>query len=336
MDTYKILKNLNQTIDPCYIGGYVTYGNTPFGVNSAYNLPIFLENKVDELGVLVGFSGEVEQVEQLVNFTYTISGNTVTVYGSSNTDRFRTLIEQNFTVKWGDGATSILPINDTYQTLQPNVSHTYTNSNTYNISVTLESPWTTETLKKIVKVPSINPNIIDNELGRFTNLSVPSYGNSNPTYLNYLNDLEYTNSVKYNTFRYLGIGGSKLSELKKYGEDSYSNITNGTDEIGNYTGYTFTYQNNSEVMILTYRDYNDGITLITGTTEGFTKEEIFNTMLTRNEHFLGFVEDPTIYSDVFIERGKQGVMEKNFRLSEIDNVGELEVYGNGYFNIRKQ
>jgi hypothetical protein len=56
----------------------------------------------------------------------------------------------------------------------------------------------------------------------------------------------------------------------------------------------------------------------------------------RNEHFLGFVEEPRVYSDIFVDRGKQGVTEKNLRLTEIDNVGELAVYGNGFFKVRKQ
>jgi hypothetical protein len=59
-------------------------------------------------------------------------------------------------------------------------------------------------------------------------------------------------------------------------------------------------------------------------------------MITRNEHFLGFVDDPQIFSDVFVERGQMGVMERNFRLTEMDNTGELDVYGNGYFKVRKQ
>jgi hypothetical protein len=48
------------------------------------------------------------------------------------------------------------------------------------------------------------------------------------------------------------------------------------------------------------------------------------------------VEQPTVYSDVFVERGKQGVMENNLRLGEIDNMGELSVYGNKFFTIKKQ
>ena len=49
-----------------------------------------------------------------------------------------------------------------------------------------------------------------------------------------------------------------------------------------------------------------------------------------------FIDEPTIFSDIFVERGKQGVLEKTLRLSEIDNIGELNIYGNGYFNIKKQ
>ena len=51
---------------------------------------------------------------------------------------------------------------------------------------------------------------------------------------------------------------------------------------------------------------------------------------------MGFVEQPTVYSDIFVERGKQGVMEVNLRLGEIDNMGELDIYGGGYFKIKKQ
>jgi hypothetical protein len=59
-------------------------------------------------------------------------------------------------------------------------------------------------------------------------------------------------------------------------------------------------------------------------------------MVTREEHFLGFVEQPRVYSDIFVSRGKQGVLENNLRLGEIDSMGELSVYGNKYFKIKKQ
>jgi len=98
--------------------------------------------------------------------------------------------------------------------------------------------------------------------------------------------------------------------------------------VGSYTGYT--------IDNLSYKDYDDGITTITGTTTDFQKEEVFNEMLTRNEHFIGFIDEPSIFSDVFVERGKQGVLEMNLRLGEIDNVGEIDIYGNGFFQVKKQ
>jgi len=150
----------------------------------------------------------------------------------------------------------------------------------------------------------------------------------------------YTGATTGVTFSYIGIGSSRLTELKKYGKTGYTQtLTSGSSMIDGvlYTGYTFTYIGKTgTTTTLQYFDRFDGFTEIRGNTTGFTKEEVFNYALTRNEHFLGFVEQPTVFSDIFVERGKQGVMERNFRLSEVDSMGELNVYGNGYFKVRKQ
>jgi hypothetical protein len=142
------------------------------------------------------------------------------------------------------------------------------------------------------------------------------------------------------TISYIGIGSSRLDEKRKYGTGSgYDTSTftygNTLDNIG-YTGYTFTYTGSNTNAILYYRDRADGFTEIAGSTTGFTQEEVFEQTLTRNEHFLGFIEEPRVYSDIFVDRGKQGVSEKNLRLTEIDNLGELSIYGNGFFKVRKQ
>jgi hypothetical protein len=182
--------------------------------------------------------------------------------------------------------------------------------------------------------------------GTLTGFTIPYTNISSDTLTpnsgsDYLNDYEYNPATGYTTtgFTYLGIGGSKLSELKKYGAAGYTQtLTSGSITGGiTWTGYTFGYTHNTTGSTsLQYRDYSDGYTMITGSTTGFTKEEVINYTLTRNEHFLGFVEQPTVYSDIFVERGKLGVMERNFRLSEIDSMGELSIYGNGYFKVRKQ
>jgi hypothetical protein len=171
--------------------------------------------------------------------------------------------------------------------------------------------------------------------GVYQNLNIGTHRDANYPYSAY--------TENYSGFTYYAVGGSRIQELKKYGANPYDGVELefDTDDNGDYTGYTFTYpitgKTTPSTETLYYRDYSDGYTMITGRTDGFRTEiDLINYTLSRNEHFLGFVEEPTIYSDVFVERGKQGVMEMNLRLGEIENMGELSVYGNGFFKVKKQ
>lgn len=293
-----------------------------------HNLPIYLNSSVDEMGVMVGFDGDIEQIEQIVNFSYTQTGSTIQVFSTVNPDKLRKIVEQTYTINFGDGSVSGLTVNSGIvgQTL-PNITHTYVTPSGYTIDITLNSPWTIQKLSKKITVPK---NVsVSNPLGTFTGSTVPAYSNLTGQTQNYLNDYDYAPGYTgYTSFTYLSIGKSRISEKKLYGSNSYSGVTGGTDSVGIYSAYT--------IDSLFYKDYTDGYTLITGTTSAYTKEEVFNNILTRDEHFLGFIDDPVIYSDVFVERGKQGVMEKNLRLGEIETIGELELYGNGYFIIKNQ
>lgn len=290
-----------------------------------YNLPLYIESTVDEMGVMVGFDGKVEQIEQLVNFTYSgvTNSRTVHIYSSINPDKLRSIVEQNFEVNWGDGTTlQTLPVNGgVVSSNLPSLSHTYQSGVTNStITIKLLSPWTTQFVSKNLTLPFKDPVSVLNPLGTFTGTTIP---------LDYLNDLEYnSNPTEPTTIKFMGIGQSRIEELRKYGQDTYSGVTTGTTENVNWSGYT--------IDGLYYRDFQDGYTMISGSTSSFTKEEVINKMVTRNEHFLGFIDEPTVYSDVFVERGKQGVMEKNLRLGELDSVGEIDLYGNGYFNVKKQ
>ena len=290
-----------------------------------HNLPLYLESTVDEMGVMVGFDGGVEQIEQIVNFTYSGVTNTRTVhiFSSVNPDRLRKIVEQTYEVNWGDG-TSVqnLSVNTgTNGTALPTLSHTYNSGITETtITIKLISPWTTEFVSKKLILPFKNPNTISNPLGTFTGTTIP---------LDYLNDLDYSDDpTETTTIKFMGIGQSRIEELRKYGQTEFVGVTTGITDNVTWSGYT--------IDDLYYRDFEDGFTMISGTTSDFTKEEVINHMITRNEHFLGFIDEPIVFSDVFVERGKQGVMEKNLRLSEIDNVGEIDLYGNGYFNVQKQ
>jgi hypothetical protein len=296
--------------------------------NESYNLPIFLEDTLDVMGGMVQFNGFIEQIEQIVNFTYTQTGSTIQIYGSTNPDKLRQIIEQSFTINWGDGSTDNLVVNQgIIGNALPTLSHTYSTSSGYTITISLDSPWTKQKLEKKVTIPK--DITVSNSLGTFTGVTVPAYSNLTGQTQNYLYDFDYTvGYTGYTTFNYLAIGKSRISEKKLYGSNQYSGVTTGVTEGIIYSAYT--------IDGLYYRDLSNGYTSITGSTSAYTKEEAFNTLLTRNEHFLGFIEDPIIYSDIFVERGKQNVTEKNLRLGEIDSTGEIDLYGNGYFPVRKQ
>jgi hypothetical protein len=42
---------------------------------------------------------------------------------------------------------------------------------------------------------------------------------------------------------------------------------------------------------------------------------------------------PQIQTDIYVERGKYSAFEALERLGEIDNIGDLERYGYGFFKI---
>jgi len=352
-----------------------------------YVIPIALEADADEMGVMSSFDGNMEQVEQLVNFTYKVSGSHVTIYSTVNPDKLRKIVDQDFTIDWGvkQNITGSIPITGLTKSnggvLYSNFptasfdytpftssytgsyKETYTGSSisSFDISIYLNSPWSNQKMTKkitIFNTGSITDNV--DIFGTCTGFTIPS-NNSN---LNYLNNYEYTTgytATPSKPFKFMAIGQSKIGDFKRYGETTPYGVDSGSLSDGTkYTGYT--------VNGLYYMDREDGFTQITGsvpnyrfgstsgytyeisgntintvpylTTSGntteFATEYVINHMLTRNEHFIGFIDDPTVYSDIFVERGRQGVMEVNLRLGEIDNMSELDVYGNGYFKVRKQ
>jgi len=58
--------------------------------------------------------------------------------------------------------------------------------------------------------------------------------------------------------------------------------------------------------------------------------------LTKEEVLMNVCQPTEIQSEVFIERGKQSVFEPNQRLGEINTIGGLEIYGYGFYNIKRQ
>jgi hypothetical protein len=321
-----------------------------------HQIPIFIESTMNEMGVMVGFDGDIEQVEQFCNFTYTYTGNLLTIYNSLNTNRLKTLIDSEFLISWGDGSTDTLLMPTVYDSLLPNISHAYSGGTTgTTVTITVDSPWKVQSITRTFILPFSGytfPTDFD-----ILTFEIPFSNPISGVTQDYLNDYEYTEGFTGSTTGttsnvvFIAIGKSRIDEKKGYGKyASYTGLTTGgtttiDDVVYNFTGYT--------IDGLYYMDIENGSTQIegrvpahflelppTGFTYGnstdYATEFVYNNMLTRNEHLIGFVDDTQIFSDIFVERGKLGVMERNLRLGEIDNMGELTKYGSGYFNVKKQ
>jgi hypothetical protein len=48
------------------------------------------------------------------------------------------------------------------------------------------------------------------------------------------------------------------------------------------------------------------------------------------------IDEAEIQSNVFIDRGKYSGLERIERLGEIDNIGDLDKYGYGFFDVTTQ
>lgn len=305
-----------------------------------YQIPIFLEEKFDNMGVMSAFDGEMEQIEQFSNFSYTGNGYTLTIINTTNTNKLKTLTDALYTIKWGDGNVSGLTMPTVYNVNLPTSTHVYSTGTTgVTVEVTIGSPWKVESVKRFFSFPIVSSYGWPSDFDTMT-YYVPSYllSGTTATTQDYLQDYRtLTADTKPTTISFLAAGKSRLNEYKVYGNGtgyiSGFTITTGHTDLGDYTGYT--------INGLSYFDYANGYTHITGNTSGTTQypyinEELYNGMMTRNEMLLGFIDEPQIYSDIFVERGKQSIIERNLRLGEIDNMGELEIYGGGYFKVKKQ
>ena len=306
-----------------------------------FQIPIYLEADVDEMGIMVGFDGEMEQIEQFANFTYHQGASSVTpeiiIYNTLNTNKLRTLIDSVYSISWGDGNIEEIPMPTVYDTNLPLARHTYSPSGSsipYDIEITVNSPWKVEKIKRTILIP-LTGNTFPTDLGTLE-FTVPY---SNPPELveqdylmNYQTLTGNTDPVTGVTVTFLAQGKSRIDEFQIYGSSGvYSGTTTGYTEGGEYyVGY--------RIDDLFYMDLDDGWTMITGNTINYSMEEYsgYTGMITRDEHLIGFLDTPQISSDIFVERGKQGVMERNLRLGEIDSIGELDIYGSGFFKIRKQ
>jgi hypothetical protein len=317
-------------------------------------IPILLTETAVDIGYYNVFDGFVLQKETMTNFLFTgdtitdPNGFTIRFYNTSETEFKKYLQLSNYYIDWGDGT----PI-QTVNTTSPNFFlHTYSQSGSYLISMSGMSPWGSNVIQKEVNIPATGTTI-SNPNG--TAFFIPSGGSWSGTQLMYdylfsgdsTCDAQINDIINFTTvpFTVTGYSKSTIADLQVYGKKGQLwggkykigvpvtgssgsvGVVWGEFQNGLYTAYT--------VNDIDYYDYNDGTTIFAVQSSGLTQDMVICSAITKNEVLLNVIDEAEVQSNIFIERGKQSGLERIERLGEVNNIGDLQKYGYGFFNIIK-
>ena len=310
-------------------------------------IPILLTETATDIGYYSVFDGMILQQDVMNNFIFTGDSvfpyYTVILYNTSENELKKYLSFSSYEISWGDGQTE--PISP-YTPLP--ISHTYGSDGEYIISVKGMSPWGFNTIKKTVYIP-ITGTTIDNPNGTAYFTPLGGSWSGTPIMYDYIFSGDASCDATIDGFddflsgSPLVISGytkSSLSDLQVYGpktslvggkyrvgpvtgSSGAVGVFNGTPSNADYTAYTI---NNID-----YYDYPDDVTIFI--VSGVSSVDYVCSAITKNEVLLNVIFEPEVQSNVFIERGKNSGLERLIRLGEVDNIGDLEKYGYGFFNI---
>jgi hypothetical protein len=320
-------------------------------VMTGLTIPLLFTQTAVDYGYYSVFDGAILQKDVVTNFIFSATtGSPYTYYVYNTSDlEFKTFLNvTTFTIDWGDGST--------VQTLSGAlpITHNYPIGNgQYVITINATSPWGISQVSKTITVPYVFvPNLDPFGVATFTSFN----GNWSATPINYdyiftgdsNTDINDFYSYNYTTVPFIitGYTQSSVNDLAQYGP-KYAlsggkfklgiEVTGTSNTVGTYWG---TDPNNEYIAYtingVDYYDYPDGTTLYVIQSSGFTQDDLILSAITKNEALINVIDQPEIISNVFIERGKMSALEYVERLGEVDNVGDLEKYGYGFFNVEKQ
>jgi hypothetical protein len=354
-------KKINITVSPEVLKEdffLETYNTNTFGVYSGMSyvlsggtggtslltgltIPILIEQSINDLGYYSDFDGFIGQQDIVTNFVFSgnpLSPYNVVVYNTAGYNFQSYLSMSSYKINWGDfSETSTLGI----QTLSQ--AHTYaTVPQTYTITFTQTNPWGITEVKKQVTLPFTGVTV-DNMLGEITFTQQGGNWSGIPISYDYIftgdseNNIQSQLSSNFTQVPFIltGYTNSSLKQLKRWGPQSYSIgyiLSLGGQSIGYVSETTPTYTAYT-INDINYIDFNDGKTVFIVSSSGVTSNDIVASAITKNEVLLEFVMDPEIQTDILIERGIYSAFESLERLGEVDNIGDLERYGYGFFKI---
>jgi hypothetical protein len=317
---------------------YILSGGTGgSSILTGLTIPIVLNQTCIDIGYYSVTDGDILQKEVMNNFIFSAStGSPYTFYFTNTSDlRTKKYLEQtDFILDWGDGTFPVIIGSGGL------ISHNYPPGN-FTITLTADSPWGKTITQKNIQVPFTIPPITNPE----GNLVFPvSEGNwtATPTSYNFIYsgdadcDAQTIRPAGTTPITITGYTKSNLYDMKSYG-GGFRTIgqvfTGSTGIVGQYIGQG---PNNEQAYIINdilYIDFEDGTTIFSVQSSGLTLLDC--QIITKDETLMNIIEQPQVYSNVFIERGKNSVLEYMNRVGEVDNIGDMQKYGYGFFNIKE-
>jgi len=208
-----------------------------------------------------------------------------------------------------------------------------------------ETPYLDNTLTIFEEKTIRKPFSVESEFYNYLNLRISGYTDSK------IDDVKsYDNSEKLKTNFNMGVQTYEnyqnetingvdrvvlLSEPIVYVFDAPVDSNMGTENQVYGLQY-LDYTAKTRTVIIDDVRYRIPETIVNYIGEGNNETNISLSALTKEEYLFGIISTPQIQNDVFIERGVTSVIEPHMKLSEIKNLKELTLYGNGYYNITRQ
>ena len=145
-----------------------------------------------------------------------------------------------------------------------------------------------------------------------------------------LNSVEYTNyNVKINSDSSTQKNNGDLFDVKNYKNRTVRSFTTLDSETTIFRKYSKNLNINTPINNNSENYLGDTIVEVNG--NSFNK--FINKKIVKKERYVGFVTMPEVKSEILIERDELTVFERHQRLSEINNLAELETYRNGYYKL---
>lgn len=299
-------------------------------------IPILLTQTTIDIGYYSVFDGNVLQKDINNNFIFsatTGTPNTIYFLNTSEIDRKKYLSQINYVLDWGDGTLPV-GVNSTI------MSHTYPIGN-FTITLIANSPWGITITQKNIQVPFTGVTILNQQGTSYFPTSIDSW-TATPSNYNFIFsgdsdcDAQIIRPANTTPITITGYTKSNLFDMKKYG-GGYRMVgqtfTGSTGIVGQYIGQGINGEQTYIINDILYIDYPDGTTIFSVQSSGLTLLDC--QIITKDDTFMNVIEQPQVYSDVFIERGKNSVLEYMNRIGEVDNIGDMQKYGYGFFNIKE-